>query len=410
LLLERPGELVSRKEIADRLWPGVYVTFDRSLNTAVNALRRALSDSPRNPRFLETRQGLGYRFIAPVEKVEAQSEQPSLDLSMDSIAVLPFQNDDPTLNSLADDIADRIVGTLSTAERLRVVARSATLRYRDRDMDAAAFGRDLNVRAVLAGRVVRHGDSFSISVELVETRTGWRLWGEQFDRSAAGVIAIEKDIVQGIARKLRLHWNGKPASKPDTVGREAYRDYLKGRYFYNKLTEDGLRKSVAYFDSALSADPKSALAHAGLADAYCLFAFLEIMPSSEALARARQEALAALAIDNDLAEAHAAMANVKKLRDWDWAGAESEYLKISRRCIIRTRLISPPWAGPKRPCARSVWRRNSIRFRSLSVMKSPGTCIWPAITRLLWNRPGGRSPWSPASRPRNIRWASQICS
>src|SRR5437773_5202266 len=147
LLLEQPGELISRKEIAERLWPGVYVTFDRSLNTAVNALRRALSDSPRNPRFLETRQGLGYRFIAPVERVAAQSEQPSLDLSTDSIAVLPFQNDDPALNSLADDISSRIIGTLSTAERLRVVARSTAFRYRERDLDAAAVGRELSVRA-----------------------------------------------------------------------------------------------------------------------------------------------------------------------------------------------------------------------------------------------------------------------
>jgi TolB-like protein/Tfp pilus assembly protein PilF len=325
LLLERPGELVTRKEIAERLWPGVYVTFDRSLNTAVNALRRALSDSPRNPRFLETRQGLGYRFIAPVERVAPQSGQPPLDDSVDSIAVLPFQNDDPALNSLADGIADRIIGTLSTAERLRVVASNTTLRYRERDMDAAAFGRELNVRTVLAGRVARHGDSFSISVELVETRSGWRLWGEQFDRSAAGAITIEKDIAQGIARKLRLQWNGHQESKPDTGNREAYRDYLKGRYFYNKLTEDGLRKSVAYFEAALAADPNFALGHAGLADAYCLFAFLEIMPSKEALSRAKALALAALAIDSDLAEAHAALANVKKLHDWDWAGAESEY-------------------------------------------------------------------------------------
>src|SRR5258708_6140775 len=121
LLLERPGELVTRKEIAERLWPGVYVNFDRSLNTAVNALRRALADSPRNPRFLETRQGLGYRFIASVEKVADQTAQPPEE-PIDSIAVLPFQNigGDPTLDSLADSIAERIIGTLSTADGLRI--------------------------------------------------------------------------------------------------------------------------------------------------------------------------------------------------------------------------------------------------------------------------------------------------
>jgi TolB-like protein/Tfp pilus assembly protein PilF len=326
LLLERPGELVTRKQIAERLWPGVYVTFDRSLNTAVNALRRALSDSPRNPRFLETRQGLGYRFIAPVEKAGAASVEPPLGDSIDSIAVLPFQSaaSDPALNSLSDGIAERIIGTLSTAKSLRIVSRSTAFRYRERDVDAAAVGKELNVRAVLAGRVARHGDSFSVSAELVETRTGLRLWGEQYDRSAAGLASIERDIARDIARKLRLHWNGKQHGNAE-ADREAYRDYLKGRYFYNKMTEDALRKSVAYFEAALAAEPDYALAHAGLADTYCLFAFLDIMPSSEALARAKQLALAAVHIDGDLAEAHAALANVKMVYEWDWAGAESEY-------------------------------------------------------------------------------------
>ncbi|HXR24768.1 MAG TPA: winged helix-turn-helix domain-containing protein, partial [Candidatus Binataceae bacterium] len=240
LLLEKRGELVTRKEVAERLWPGVHVTFDRSMNTAVNGLRRALSDSPRNPRFLETRSGLGYRFIAPVERVARTPAQDS-GSPIDSIAVLPFANvtGDPAIDYLADGIAERIIMTLSTVGRLRIVARSTAFRYRGCDLDAAAIGKDLNVRAVLTGRVAQRDSTLSIFTELMDVNTGWRLWGEQYDAPAAGFIAIEKEIARSIAAKLRLRLNGRQESRlatPDTHNFEAYLDYLKGRYFHSKMT------------------------------------------------------------------------------------------------------------------------------------------------------------------------------
>jgi len=331
LLLEKRGELVTRKEVAERLWPGVHVTFDRSMNTAVNGLRRALSDSPRNPRFLETRSGLGYRFIAPVDRVARTPAQDS-GSPIDSIAVLPFANvtGDPAIDYLADGIAERIIMTLSTVGRLRIVARSTAFRYRGCDLDAAAIGKDLNVRAVLTGRVAQRDSTLSIFTELMDVNTGWRLWGEQYDAPAAGFIAIEKEIARSIAAKLRLRLNGRQESRlatPDTHNFEAYLDYLKGRYFHSKMTEESLRMSVAYFEAALAEDPNYALAYTGLADTYGLFAFLDIMPASEALPRAKELAEAALRIDGGLAEAHASLAGVKKLYEWDWEGAEGEYLR-----------------------------------------------------------------------------------
>src|SRR5579872_371910 len=327
MLLERPGELVTRKEIADRLWPGVFVAYDRSLNTAVNALRRALGDSPRNPRFLETRQGLGYRFIAPIDRPGDLGPRPLSSDFVDSIAVLPFQGADAALDPIADQIAEEIIGLLSTAHQLHTVARSTAFRYREPNVDAAAVGRELNVRTVLTGRVGQRGDSLDVSVEMVEASTGWRLWGEQYDHPAASVASLGHHIARDVARKRNLQLHDKPRPVPAAGDREAYRDYLKGRYFYNKLTEDALRKSVAYYESALGSDPHYALAHSGLADAYCLFAFLDAMPSRDALARARQHALAALRTGDLLAEAHASLANIRKLHDWDWEGAEANFRK-----------------------------------------------------------------------------------
>lgn len=331
MLLERPGELVTRKEVAERLWPGVHVTFDRSMNTAVNGLRRALGDSPRNPRFLETRSGLGYRFIAPVERVNRAPATVESVRALDSIAVLPFTNvsGDPAMDYLADGVAERILVTLSGIDRLRIVARSTAFRYRGPDLDARVAGKELNVRAVLTGRVAQNDSTLSIFAELMDVQTGWRLWGEQYDGPASNFASIEKDIAKTIAEKLRLRLDGRQASRvttPETRNFEAYLNYLKGRYFHGKLTEEAVRMSVAYFKAALSEDPNYALAYAGLADTYSLSAFLDLMPAREAMPHAREAAQAALRIDPDLAEAHASLAGVKKLYEWDWDGAESEYL------------------------------------------------------------------------------------
>jgi len=214
ILLCAPGRLVMRNELAQRLWPALHVNFDRSLNTAVNALRQTLGDSRQNPRFIETRPGLGYRFIAPVEELGARAETQA------------------------------------------------------------------------AGSPAQAAPEFLVKIAT-------------------------------------------------TTHPEAYGDYLKGRYFYNKLTEDDLHKSVAYFEAALSQDRGCALAYAGLADTYSMFALLNMLPAREAYPRAKEMALAALQIDPELGEAHAALAVVKRLFEWDWTGARAEHLRaleLSRDC------------------------------------------------------------------------------
>jgi len=332
LLLARRGELVTRQEIAERLWPGLYVNFDHSLNTAVNTLRQVLSDSPRTPRFIETRPGLGYIFVAPIEPVGTQSSVPSQTERIESLAVLPFENTahDPATDYLGDGIADNVISSLSTLPGLRIVARTTAFRYRDPSADPAEIGRQLGVRALLMGKVTQRGDSLSVSSELIDSQTGWRLWGEQFERPAADAMTIERSIATRISTALRMHLDGQQRgriAKQHTGNSEAYQNFLKGRFFYNKMTPDALQTSIAHFESAIAADPDYALAYAGLADVHSLFAFLNVLPSDQALVRARDLATTALRLDDELAEAHASLAGVKKLYDWDWEGAEREYLR-----------------------------------------------------------------------------------
>jgi TolB-like protein/Flp pilus assembly protein TadD len=341
LLLEKPGVVVTRREIRDRLWPGIVAGFDRSLNTAVNTLRQTLGDSAGSPRFVETRSRRGYRFIAPVETLGAamdtamQPPAPAVAIaeSFSSIAVLPFENagGDPESDYLSDGITESILQSLSQLPTVRVMARSSVFRYKGRKADPRIAGREMNVHAVLTGIVEQNGagsESLVVSAELVEVANGWRLWGERFERKFSDILKVEQEMARDISENLRLHLTGedcKRLARHTTEKLEAYQDYLKGRYHWNKLTEDGLRKGIAYFEQAILKDPGYALAYSGLADAYGLCGFFGLVPPQQVFPRAKEAALKAVEADPNLGEAHASLASVLKLYDWDWAGAEREY-------------------------------------------------------------------------------------
>ena len=332
LMLERPGEIITRKQIQERLWSDTYVLFDYSVNTAVNKLRLALGDSAENPRFIETVARRGYRFIANVERMSATaspSSATSANAPISSIAVLPFQNsgEDQELEYLSDGLSEAVIRRVSQIPGVRVMAWSAVLRYKNRDLDPLAAGRDLRVRSVLVGRVVEGADSVSLSVELVDADSGWRLWGEEYRRGRGEVHTVSDEIARQIA--VQLQPQAKPAEgrhwpQQHTANADAFSDYLKGRYHWHKLSADGLKKSVSYFELAIAKDPNFALAHSALADAYVLFAFV-LLPPREALERAREAAQRALKIDDRLADAHASCATITKLYDWNWPQAEREY-------------------------------------------------------------------------------------
>jgi len=327
-LLETPGALVTRSELARYLWPDLNVLFDRSLNTAVNALRRVLNDPPRNPRFIETRTGVGYRFIAPVENVV---EEVAATDDCVSLAVLPFENaaGDASVDYLADGLAESILTMLAPCEGVRVIARSSAWRFRGPDVDPLEAAKRLRVGALITGRIITgrrlaHEEQLAIGVELVDVQSGRRLWGEQFHRRPGEILNAAQDIATEVCKVLGLA--APRATCPARVRNfDAYQDYWKGRYFYNKMTEEDLHKSVAYFEAALAVEPECALAYTGLADALSLFAVMGTLPSKVALWRAKEYALAAIRTDSRLAEAHVSLAEVKKLYDWDGAAAETEY-------------------------------------------------------------------------------------
>ncbi len=330
VLLEKPGQLVTRQELRERLWPpDIHVGFERSLNTAVNKLRQVLGDTAENPRFIETLARRGYCFIAPVERSGGAGAMDRPE-AVESIAVLPFQkaNGDPEEEYLTLGITESLIDALSRLPRVKVMALTTVVRYLRPDVDAQAAGRELGVDAVLTGRLVERQDTLLIAAELVDTRRGWRLWGGQFHCAPPDLLALEEEVAQEIAARLRGRRFARESAVPlkrRTESGEAYYDYLRGRYHANRMTPEGLSKALEYFHRAIEKDRHYALAYAGLADAHISTAFLSLQAPKEVFPQARNAALMALEIDDDLAEAHTALAEVKKFYDWDWLGAELEY-------------------------------------------------------------------------------------
>ena len=249
---------------------------------------------------------------------------------IDSLAVLPLANvsGDSNMEYLSDGITESIINILSQLPKLRVMARSTVFRYKGQDADPQKIGSDLNVGAVLTGRVILRGDALSIQTELVDVFDGAQLWGEHYRRKASDIFAIQEEISQEISEKLRLKLRGEEKNrlaKRYTENTMAYQLFLKGRFHWSKRTGESLKKAIEYFQQAIEEDRSYALAYAGLADCYNLMSAYGVLSPIESVPVAKEAALKALEIDNTLAEGHEALAHVKMLYDWDWTGAEEEF-------------------------------------------------------------------------------------
>ncbi|MGH9364573.1 MAG: protein kinase domain-containing protein [Thermoanaerobaculia bacterium] len=250
--------------------------------------------------------------------------------SIDSLAVLPLSNagGDPETEYLSDGITETLINSLSRLPDLCVMARSTVFRYKGRDVDALEAGRELRVRAVLTGRVLHRGDSLVVKAELVDLTDGSQLWGEQYSRKISDIFAVQEEIARQILEALRVKLTGEEkegVTRRYTESSEAYRLYLKGRFYWNKRTSEGVRRGIEYFSRAIEADPEYALAYAGLADGYNILGFYTVLPAREAFPKAKAAASKALEIDGSLAEARASLAYARHYYDWDWAEAEREY-------------------------------------------------------------------------------------
>ena len=247
-----------------------------------------------------------------------------------SIAVMPFANQsgNADLEYLADGMTESLISNLSQIPSLNVKARSSVFRYKGKEVDPANAGRELSVEAILTGRLVEQANALILYTELVDTSNENVIWKGEYSRPLTNVVLLQGELTRDVAAKLQAKLSGAEQQRferPQTTNEEAYRLYLMGRHHINRLTDDGFRKGVEYFEQAISKDPNYALAYAGLADSYNRLGGFNAASPKESFPKARDAALRAIELDNSLAEAHTALGTVKLFYDWDWANAEKEY-------------------------------------------------------------------------------------
>jgi len=248
--------------------------------------------------------------------------------AIDSVAVLPLANatSNSEMDYLADGITEGVINHLSRLPRLRVMARTTVFRYRQVQQDPLQIGRDLKVGAVIVGRLSQHGDTLNVETEMVDVSNGSQIWGEQYQRKASDIATLQDDIASDISSQLRMKVSGEE-KKHATENAEAYQLYVKGRFYLEQRTREGIYKALDQFNQAIAKDPNYAQAYTGLSDAYVLLFDREWISNGEASPKIRSAAQRAIELDPTLAEPHAALAVLKEEADWDWAGAEAEYRK-----------------------------------------------------------------------------------
>ena len=386
ILLEKPGVLVTREELSNRLWPQTIVDFDHGLNKAIGKIREALGDSSENPRFIETVARRGYRFLADVAVVPDGQPAPVADdlvapvdsglrghadagrsprrptarawglfgcglalvlaaslswilypralpsAAIRSLAVLPLENlsGDPAQDYFAEGMTDELITRLAQISALRVISRTSVMTYKNARKSLPEIARELNVDAVVEGSVSRSGERVRITAQLIQVPADTHVWAQSYDEDFQDTLALQSKVARDIAEQIQVTLNRQEQAalvKSKTVNPEAYEDYLKGRYFWNKRTGDALKRAIDYFSHAIQTDPTYAEAYSGLADSYALSGDWEygVLSPKDAFSKAKTAATKALALDDSLGEAHTSLAFALDLYGWDWDAAEGEY-------------------------------------------------------------------------------------
>ncbi len=338
-LLERPGEPVTRDELQRRLWRGeVFVDFENNLNAAIARLREALGDSAEHPRFIETLPKRGYRFLGSVSEVARPSE-PALTKRA-RVVVLPFVNltGDPAQEYLSDAITDEIITQLAALapERLAVIARTTSMRYKGSRKDVARVGRELSVDYVLEGGVTRTGDRMGVSVQLVQVHDQTHVFAKKYEGELRDIFSMQTSIADAVTahipatgEKFRAGTATGHATRKPTDDVRAYNAYIQGRYHLNKYTPEGMAKAKQYFEEALARDPNFALPNDSLAELYWYLAFYGFAPPKEVCSVGLCCALRAVEIDNTLAETHALIGVYRKVVDYNWTEVQRE-IQVAR--------------------------------------------------------------------------------
>ena len=340
-LVERRGQLVVKEELMREVWADAIVE-ENNITVSMSMLRKSLGDDQYKRQFIETVPRRGYRFLPEVTEVVEDSPESNVTTPADdneivpedainSLAVIPTQSDsnDPNVDYLSDGITESIINSLSRIRQLRVLACSTVFRFKNKEVDPQSVGKQLNVRGVTMIRVIRLEEKLIIRSELVKVSDGSQLWGEQYNRSPSDILAIQEEIAKAISDSLRFQLSPQDQSnlvKRPTENIEAYNLYLKGRYFWNKYDKEWVLKAIDAFQQAIMIDANYALAYCGIADAYFRLSNV-CFPPREALPKAKEAALRAVEIDENLPEARASLAMLYVYYDHDWRRAEQEFKK-----------------------------------------------------------------------------------
>ncbi len=252
------------------------------------------------------------------------------EVAIESIAVIPFMNQSNDQNAewISDGLTESIINKLTQLPNLKVIARSSVFRYKGKETDPIAVGKELGVRAVLTGRLMQRGEAMLISAELIDVRDGKQLWGEQYERKLADMLSVQREIAREITNNLRPTLSGVEQSRAEkqfTANAEAFQLYLKGRFYWNKRNPPDMWRAIPFFEQAIEKDPNYAMAYSGLADTYALLAAYTNTPARELMPKAKEAALKALTLDDQLAEGHASLGQIVAYYDYDFVTAEREY-------------------------------------------------------------------------------------
>jgi len=342
-LVERRGQLVEKDELMREIWPNTIVE-ENNITVSMSILRKILGEDRAGREFIETVPRLGYRFVAEVTQVsdDEVAAKPATtirtepldtppELPIDSLAVLPIYNSSKDVSGeyLSEGITESIINSLSQVPNLRVMSFSAVIRFKGQPIDPQEAGILLNVRAMMLIRVIQLGDKLIIRSELVKVFDGSQIWGAQYERTSSDLLAVQDEIAKAIVESLRFKLTlqqQQRLTKRYTENVEAYNLYLRGRYFWTRYTKEWVLKSIECFKQAIDIDSAYALAYTGLADAYFRLSNIHLAPR-DVMPKAKEAALRAVAIDDDLAEAHSSLGLVKVYYDLDWRGAQHQFRK-----------------------------------------------------------------------------------